>query len=69
MGSPNVTRMLAQQERTIAWLARKTGVSVSYAWKMLNGSRPLTPEFRERTAKVLNVPEDILFAESTGEAA
>lgn len=69
MGSSNVVRVLEQQERTISWLARKTGVSVSYAWRMLNGTRPLTQEFRARTAKALNVPEDILFAESTGEAA
>lgn len=61
MDSPNVERVLEQQGRTIAWLARKTGISVAYAWRMLKGERPVTAEFRAGAAEALGVPEDILF--------
>lgn len=45
----------------MSWLARKAGVSVSYAWRMLNGERPMTDEFRNAAADALGVPVDILF--------
>lgn len=64
MGSPvaePVKRILDQQGRSIAWLARKADVSVSYAWMMLRGERPLTAEFRSAAVEALGVPEDILF--------
>lgn len=69
MDSPTVERVLEQQGRTTAWLARKTGVSVSYAWLMLQGKRPLTPDFRSRAAEALGVPEDILFPAEPAERA
>lgn len=65
MDSPATTtpteRVLEQQGRSIAWLARKADVSVSYAHRMLHGERPLTVEFRAAAAEALGVPEDILF--------
>lgn len=61
MDSSNVERVLEQQGRTIAWLARKAGVSVAYAWRMLRGERPLTAEFRASVAEALGVPDDLLF--------
>lgn len=61
MAFPNVERILEQQGRTVSWLARKAGVSVSYAWRMLNEERPITAEFRVAVAEALGVPEDILF--------
>lgn len=61
MDSRNVEQVLEQQERTVAWLARKTGVSVSYAWRMLKGERPLTADFRKAAADALGVPEAVLF--------
>lgn len=63
MAFRNVERVLEEQERTVSWLARKAGVSVSYAWLMLRGKRPVTPEFRKAAAEALGIPEDILFAE------
>lgn len=72
MGSPvaeRVERVLDQQGRSIAWLARKTGVSVSYAWMMLRGERPLSDAFRAATAEALGVPTDILFPAEPTEAA
>lgn len=69
MDSRNVDRVLEQQGRSLAWLARKAGVSVSYAHLMLNGKRPLTDDFKTKAAEALGVPEDILFAASPAEAA
>lgn len=72
MGSPiadRVERVLEQQGRSIAWLARKAGVSVSYAWLMLRGERPLTEAFRAAAAEALGVPVDILFPAEPTEAA
>lgn len=56
-----VERVLEQQGRSIAWLARKADVSVTYAWRMLHGERPITPEFRTAAAEALGVPVDLLF--------
>jgi transcriptional regulator with XRE-family HTH domain len=63
-GQRPIERVLDQQGRSMAWLARKAGVSVSYAWRMLNGERPLTREFRDRASEALGVPQDILFPPS-----
>lgn len=46
----------------MAWLARKAGVSVSYAWLMLRGKRPMTTDFQAAAAEALGVPADLLFA-------
>lgn len=69
MDSPNVERVLEQQGRTIAWLARETGVSVAYAWRMLRGERPMTAEFRSSASKALGVPEDLLFGPAQAKAS
>lgn len=53
--------VLVEQERTVAWLARKCGLSVTYVWRMLNGERPLTAEFKAAAAEVLGLPESALF--------
>lgn len=66
---PPVERILEQQGRTMTWLARKAGVSVSYAWRMLAGERPLTDDFKARSAEALGVPEDILFPAPAAEEA
>ncbi len=52
---------LKVQGRSVAWLARKCGVSVSYAWRMIHGERPLTDQFKARAAGALGVPETLLF--------
>lgn len=57
--------MLAQQERTAAWLARKTGVDPSLVTRILNGERRPSPEFKARAADALGVPATLLFPEPT----
>jgi transcriptional regulator with XRE-family HTH domain len=49
------------QERTGAWLARKTGKSPAYVTKVLNGSRRPSPDFKARASEALGVPEHLIF--------
>jgi plasmid maintenance system antidote protein VapI len=56
-----VLDVLARQERDQAWLGRKMGVSRSLVTRVLNGSRPATPEFRARLSRALDLPEIVLF--------
>jgi transcriptional regulator with XRE-family HTH domain len=59
-----VEEVLAQRERSLSWLAAKTGYSVSLVWRVCRGERRATPEFRRRVAAVLDVPERLLFPET-----
>lgn len=73
MASPDdlspVEQVLEQQGRSLSWLARQTDVSQSYAWRMLHGERPVTPEFRAATVRALGVPESFLFPVAPAEQA
>lgn len=53
----------------MSWLARKAKVDVSYAWRMIQGERPLTDDFRASAADALGVPADILFPPAPEAAA
>lgn len=55
--------VLDSQERTGAWLSRKTGKSPAYVTKVLNGTRRPSPDFKARAAEALGVPESLLFPE------
>jgi transcriptional regulator with XRE-family HTH domain len=54
---------LRDRERSVAWLSRQIGYSVSYTWRVLNGERNATDEFKKRVAAALGVPADELFDE------
>ena len=54
-------RVLDQQGRSIAWLAREAGITRVYAWRMIRGQRPLTDDFKAAASRALGVPQDILF--------
>jgi transcriptional regulator with XRE-family HTH domain len=62
VGHP-LSAVLESQERTGAWLARKTGKSPAYVTKVINGTRRPSPEFRAKAAAVLGVPETLIFPE------
>lgn len=62
VGHP-LSAVLSSQERTGAWLARKTGKSPAYVTKVLNGTRRPSPDFRARAADALGVPESLIFPE------
>lgn len=58
-----IAEILARQERTLSWLARKTGKSPSYVLRVTTGERRPSPEFKAKAAEVLGVPESLLFPE------
>lgn len=62
MGHP-ILAVLESQERSISWLARKTGKSPSYVLRVTQGERRPSEDFRRRAAEVLTVPEHMLFPE------
>jgi transcriptional regulator with XRE-family HTH domain len=53
--------VLVSQERTGAWLARKTGKSPAYVTKVLNGTRRPSQDFKAQAATALGVPASMLF--------
>lgn len=60
MGHP-LSGVLESQERSLSWLARKTGKSPSYVTRVLNGERNPSSDFKQRAADALGVPETMLF--------
>ncbi len=48
-------------ERTASWLARKLGVSRERVSQLKRGRRPITREFMQRIADVLEMPVESLF--------
>lgn len=61
MGLP-LLDVLKEQERSLSWLARQTGHSPSYVHRMVvTGERPLTADFKAKSAAALGVPESLLF--------
>ena len=56
-----LSHILASQERTMSWLARKTGKSPSYVLRVISGERTPSNDFKTRAAVVLGVPVDLLF--------
>lgn len=55
--------VLTSQERTLSWLARKTGKSPSYVLRVTTGERKPSPDFKTKAAIALGVPETLLFPE------
>lgn len=52
---------LTKQERSGAWLARKTGKSPAYVTKVINGTRRPSQDFQVRAAIALGTPIEVLF--------
>ena len=63
MGHP-LADVLVSQERTLSWLARKTGKSPSYVLRVTTGERKPSADFRARAAEALGVPEPMLFPDA-----
>lgn len=68
MGHP-LSDVLASQDRTMSWLARKAGKSPSYVLRVTTGERRPSEEFKTRAAAALGVPVSLLFPETTSEEA
>lgn len=55
-GAEALRRLLNENDRDMAWLARRTGRSKSYIWRVVQGERPLTRPLAEACAEVFGVP-------------
>lgn len=53
--------VLEHQGRTLAWLGRELGVSREWVRQIRNGRARFTAEQRTKIARVLAVPEHLLF--------
>ncbi len=52
--------ILAYQERTLKWLARRTGYEYGYIRKLRTGAAPITAEFRRKAAEAMDLLENLL---------
>lgn len=53
--------ILEYQDRTLKWLARRTGYEYGYIRKLRIGAAPITAEFRRKAAAAMDLPENVLF--------
>jgi hypothetical protein len=58
----NLWGILADQCRTMAWLAARTGMTACHIRHIKMGTRAATPEFRKRCAVALSLSQTILFS-------
>lgn len=63
MGHP-LSAVLESQERSLSWLARKTGKSPSYVVRVIQGERRPSAEFKAKAAAALDRAETELFPEA-----
>ena len=68
MGHP-LSDVLASQDRSMSWLARRTGKSPSYVLRVTTGARRPSDDFKVRAADALGVPVSLLFPEPPAEEA
>jgi len=61
-----ISALLDEHERTITWLAKKTGVSVSHLWRVTKGRREMSVELATRIAEVFEVPVETFLGEGAG---
>lgn len=61
IASENLIETLARRERSLAWLARKIGVSPQLMWFVSRGDRTLSSELAYRAAHELGEPIEYLF--------
>lgn len=57
----HIVAVLAEEERSQRWLARKMGMRFEHLNRVLNGHHPITRGFVRRACDVLGVPEEGLF--------
>jgi transcriptional regulator with XRE-family HTH domain len=59
--SEALVSVLKQQERSLSWLARKTGKSPTYVTRVIQGERKPSDDFKARASLALGVPVDLIF--------
>jgi len=61
MENVNIINELKNQERSIAWLSRKCGITRAYMHKMIYGKRNFTELYKKKCAEALQKKYEILF--------
>ena len=56
-----IGRILEARGIKVTWLATQLNISHSHLSRLLSGERPWTPELRREAARVLMLPEDVIF--------
>ncbi len=59
-----IWQILEHQERTLRWLARRTGYCYSYIKGLRSGQYRLTKEFIEHATFAMDLPTSVLFLPS-----
>jgi transcriptional regulator with XRE-family HTH domain len=59
--SENLFAILAEQGRSLTWLASRMHYTREYISLVKSGKRPVTDEFMRRAAAVLGLPTQVLF--------
>ena len=61
MSNQNLLNALQEQERSIAWLARKCGITRAYMHKMVHGKRNFSELYKQKCVTALSVEYNKLF--------
>jgi transcriptional regulator with XRE-family HTH domain len=59
-GMTPAQRVIQEQGRSIAWIARKLGMDRTYVSRIIAFRRPMPPGFAESLATLLGVPVDFI---------
>jgi hypothetical protein len=61
--------VMIEQGRSLTWLARETRYSHGHVKNMAAGLQSAGPRFRAACARVLNIPESVLFHDGVSSAS
>lgn len=62
-----IGRILEARGIKTTWLAKELDISQSHLSRLLSKERPWTPELRKEAARILMLPEDVIFLSGNGQ--
>lgn len=65
-GQDALNNLLAEDERNLSWLSRRTGRSVSHLYRVSTGERDISPSLANDLAALFNVPIETFLTATTG---
>jgi plasmid maintenance system antidote protein VapI len=57
-------RLLADDDRNFAWLAKKTGLSLGHLTRVARGERPISADLAQKLAEIFDVPVTTFLPEA-----
>ena len=60
-GHEAIQRLLKENERTYAWLARNIGLNESHVFRIAKGERPIMPAVAVRLARVFDCDPSVFL--------